>query len=197
MEKQMIDYFSETINYKNKDQMYNVNKKIKKGDKTDLVTQLLYLLYDKSTTNEGQIYQDYINNINNKNLDLQGQNVNLQVEIDCLKRDIYDYQNKIEVLKEKLYKYDNENEPTFKKRFKQEREKNEQLSNELYDFKRRFKQYETEMISLKQRERPETEKDKEIQQLKQKIQQQQRFYSEQLEIEQEELIKRFESQNQK
>jgi len=189
----MIKYFKEILNYKNKDQMYNVNKKIQKGDKSDLVTQLLYMLYDKSTTNEGVLHEDHMNTINNKNLELDGENINLKVKIDRLKVLTSEYENKIDELKERLYQYEIDNEETYKQIARRERNKNEQLSNEFLDFKERFTRYEREVVELKRRERSDSEKDQEIKELKQELKLQNEYYAEKLNIKKEELMEQYKS----
>jgi DNA-binding transcriptional regulator YiaG len=193
MEKQMIKYFKENIEWKNKDQMYNVNKKIQKGDKSDLVTQLLYMLYDKSTTNEGVLHEDHMNTINNKNLELDGENINLKVKIDRLKILTSDYENKIDELKERLYQYQIDNEETYKQIARRERDKNKELSNEFLDFKEQFNQYERDVIELKRRERSDSEKDQEIKELKQEIKLQNEYYAERLNINKDQLMEEYKS----
>lgn len=189
----MIKYFKENIEWKNKDQMYNVNKKIQKGDKSDLVTQLLYMLYDKSTTNEGVLHEDHMNTINNKNLELDGENINLKVKIDRLKILTSDYENKIDELKERLYQYQIDNEETYKQIARRERDKNKELSNEFLDFKEQFNQYERDVIELKRRERSDSEKDQEIKELKQEIKLQNEYYAERLNINKDQLMEEYKS----
>jgi len=199
MEKQMIKYFKENINYKNKDQMYNVNKKILKGDKKDLVTQLLFKYYDLLSTNEGTLYENRINELQSRYNELDGRHVDMCVEKDYLENENLKLKNQIEILKQEITYYAEKTkyEDDTKKRLKQQQKKYTNLVYEFDDFKREMSRLTKQLVDLKARERPETEKDNEIKRLRQQLEQQQKYYSEALEIQQQDLVKQYERESRK
>lgn len=166
MEKKMIKYFKENIDFKNKKQMYNVNTKITEGDKTDLVTQLLYKYYHLVSTNDGIVYEEQINELQDKYNTLTKNHRRLSHINDNNQYMVTQLEIQISELKDEICNYKKASSDTIEARWKREQKLLKQARNELIDYKRQFNLYENEMIDLKKRERPETEKDEEIKRLK-------------------------------